>query len=162
MESMAATQRKSSWVPWIFVLGMAVTVVVNGALVYFAFSSWSGLTTERPYERGLAYNRNIEAQERQDALGWNLTASLRRDRDDVVLAVAAENGARRALDGLAIAVALERPMGAAGERRVDLKPAGDGRYVARVGALQKGQWDARIVAIAGADRVFLTQRLFLP
>jgi hypothetical protein len=41
----ASTERKSSWIPWIFVGGMLVVVVVNGFMAFYAISTFTGLTT---------------------------------------------------------------------------------------------------------------------
>ena len=43
---------------------------VNGAMIWIALSSWTGLATNQPYDKGLTYNRNLEAAARQAALGW--------------------------------------------------------------------------------------------
>ncbi|MBT3306984.1 MAG: nitrogen fixation protein FixH, partial [Alphaproteobacteria bacterium] len=34
---------------------------VNAVLVFFALSSWPGLTTDKAYEEGIAYNRTLDA-----------------------------------------------------------------------------------------------------
>ncbi|MCW8952841.1 MAG: FixH family protein, partial [Rhodospirillales bacterium] len=56
----AANNRKPGWwYPWIFVGGMTIVVIVNGIMIYFALSTFTGLETRNHYEKGLAYNTNI-------------------------------------------------------------------------------------------------------
>ena len=52
-------------------LGFFATVfVVNGAMIYSAVSTHSGLVANEPYRKGLHYNERIAADERQARLGW--------------------------------------------------------------------------------------------
>ena len=39
-------------------------------MIWIALSSWTGLATNQAYDRGLTYNRNLDAAARQAALGW--------------------------------------------------------------------------------------------
>lgn len=60
-------------VRWYFIGFFAVIVLVNGVMMTLALRTHSGLITKHPYEKGLAYNRVIEAQAKQDRLGWQGT-----------------------------------------------------------------------------------------
>ena len=50
---------------------------VNGAMIYAAVSTYSGVVANEPYRKGLHYNERIAADERQARLGWTESA---RDR----------------------------------------------------------------------------------
>jgi nitrogen fixation protein FixH len=156
------TPNRSRHLPWIFVGGMLVVVAVNAVLIYFAFSTWSGLATSHAYERGRGYNKALQAMERQDALGWSLRASLRPDAAGGELVIDAVDRQVQPLRGLAVEVTLVRPLGAAEKHRVELVPSGDGRYAARLPSLARGQWDAMITATATGERMLMTQRLAVP
>jgi len=65
------------WYPWIFVGFFAVIVTVNGIMMFFAFSSWSGLETEGHYSKGLVYDDNIAATKAQKALGWDVELQVK-------------------------------------------------------------------------------------
>lgn len=58
------------WIPWTFAAGFLLVVAVNGVMIWLAASTWTGLVTERAYDRGLEYNRNLEAAARMAQLGW--------------------------------------------------------------------------------------------
>jgi len=40
-------QRRSLWIPWIFIGSMLVVVAVNAMLIYYAAHTFSGLDTEK-------------------------------------------------------------------------------------------------------------------
>ena len=45
---------RGSWIPWLFVAFFAVVVAVNGAMIWLALSSWTGLAANQPYDQGPA------------------------------------------------------------------------------------------------------------
>ena len=69
---------RGSWIPWLFVVFLLVVVAANGTMIWIAVESWPGLVTPQAYEKGLIYNRNLEAAQRQVSLGWqpHLTARI--------------------------------------------------------------------------------------
>src|SRR4051794_15207153 len=85
--------RTSRFIPWIFVAGMLTVVAVNGALIYFATTTWSGMAINHAYDRGLAYNQVLAAAARQEALGWHVTAQLHAQSAGSELAIAARGEA---------------------------------------------------------------------
>ena len=58
------------WIPMIFVGGFLVIAAVNGVMIWLAVDTFTGIATERHYEKGLAYNQALAAAEVQAALGW--------------------------------------------------------------------------------------------
>lgn len=58
-------------IPWYFVIFFVFLAIINGIMVTLAFDSFSGLVTEHPYEKGIAYNKVVEAAKKQAALGWH-------------------------------------------------------------------------------------------
>lgn len=55
---------------WYFVAFFGFIAAVNAAMVTLAVRTHSGTVTDHPYEKGLAYNKIVDAKERQEALGW--------------------------------------------------------------------------------------------
>lgn len=146
------------FIPWLFAAGMAVVVAVNGVLIYFATTTWSGLSIERAYEKGLAYNRAIAAAARQEALGWKFTVRLSSEDGQTLVAVDAIDREGRPIDGLRIEATLERPVEAGTGRQVALQPAGIGHYVASLERLRPGQWQTHLVVSRGDDVAAVTHR----
>ena len=48
----------------------AFMLIANGFFVYFALTSFSGLSTDDPYKKGLNYNAALAAKEEQLARNW--------------------------------------------------------------------------------------------
>lgn len=55
---------------WYFVAFFGFVFAVNAAMVTMALRTHSGLVTDHSYEKGLAYNQVVEAEKKQEALGW--------------------------------------------------------------------------------------------
>lgn len=148
----------SRFIPWLFVAGMALVVAVNGALIYFATTTWSGLSVERAYERGVAYNRALAAAARQEALGWRVSVHLTSEGDTTRVTVEARDRDGRPVEGLRIEATLERPVEAGTRQPVALQPSGNGQYAATIGRLRPGQWQTSLVASRGEDVAAITHR----
>ena len=58
-----------------FLLFFGMIAAVNAAMVTLAIRTHTGIVTEHPYEKGLAYNEVVQAEEKQQALGWKGTIS---------------------------------------------------------------------------------------
>lgn len=56
-----------------FVAFFGFIVAVNAVMITLALRTHSGMVTDHPYEKGLAYNRVVEAEQEQAALGWKST-----------------------------------------------------------------------------------------
>jgi len=150
--------RRGRWIPWLLVAGLAVTVAVNGAMVWIALDSWPGLTTDDAYAKGLAYNRTIAARAAEAALGWQIEFEYRAGR--AVVAVSDRDG--RPINGLEVELQLRRPTHEGFDQSARLAGRGEGRYVAPVSLPLSGQWNAVVEARRGRDRVSAQARLSVP
>ncbi len=56
---------------WYFVAFFGFVAAVNAVMVTIAIRTHSGVVTEHPYEKGLAYNAVVRAEKQQAALGWS-------------------------------------------------------------------------------------------
>ncbi len=155
-------QREAVWVGLAFLAFATAVLTANGALIWFAGASWPGLVTESPYDKGLTYNRNLEAAARQAALGWQtrlvarLTGGLEgealldlRDRDGVPLA------------GADVAAAVERPIGEHLDFAVPLAPAASGTYRAGFTVPVPGVWNIHLTVRRRGELYVLDERVIL-
>lgn len=55
---------------WYFIAFFALVAAVNAAMVTVAIRTHTGTVTEHPYEKGLAYNKVVDAEAAQKKLGW--------------------------------------------------------------------------------------------
>jgi nitrogen fixation protein FixH len=149
--------RRSRWIPWLFVGGMALVVVVNGVMAYFALSTFTGVTVAKSYERGRGYNQVLEEAARQQALGWQAELALAAGRLSVRVADREGLPVAGRLDGV-----LLRPLEGT-TRPLDLVATAPGRWTAEAPSLAPGQWEARLVLHGpGEARLDIRKRLLAP
>ena len=148
--------KRSTWIPWVFVGGMLLVVVVNGFMAYTALSTFTGVTTGRSYDRGRSYNQVLAEAARQDALGWTARVAL----EGKVLTVTVADREGLPVGGRVEGV-LHRPLEGA-ELRLDFAVAGPGRFIAFAEPSAAGQWDARLTLHGErGERLDIRQRLFV-
>lgn len=140
-----------------------LVVAANGAFVYLALDSFSGLSTENAYQRGLDYNETLRAAEAQRTLGWRaeVTAeALGGGRHRIAVAFADKRGAP--LEDLTVGGSLRRPAQDGYDRQIALERVGPGRYAREVALPLAGQWDFVLSARSLAGQSFrLEERLWL-
>lgn len=148
---------RGRWIPWVFVGGMGLVVLVNLVLVYFALTTFTGVTTGQSYDRGRAYNQVLAEAARQDALGWQARVAL----DGPALTVAVTDREGLPVGGRLEGV-LQRPLEGT-DVALDFAVAGPGRFLAPVALPARGQWEARLTLHGPrGERLEIRQRLFAP
>lgn len=166
---MARPRSDGWWYPWIFVGGMALVVVVNLILVFFAVDSFTGIATEDHYRKGLAYDSAIAAERRQAERGWSMALAVEpaaaadaaaAHAADVSVTFADRHG--RPLEDLAVRAEFVRPTHEGYDTTATLTHRGGGRYGAAVALPLPGQWNARVHARRGAEEFRENRRIFLP
>jgi nitrogen fixation protein FixH len=120
---------------------------MNGALIYAAVSTNSGLVANEPYRKGLHYNERIAAQERQVGLGWAEKLDVSQDGG---IALALTDGAGRPVEGLKVETVLGRPATNRDDIRLGLIEVAPGRYEAHTAPLGAGSWLVALEARAAA------------
>ncbi|MBB4265633.1 FixH family protein [Roseospira visakhapatnamensis] len=155
------------WIPYTFVGGFAVVLVANLALLYFATTTFSGLTTRQAYVEGLAYNDRVAEDQAQAALGWTLDVALSSEVTPLpdaagraaTLRVTAEDAGGRPLDGLVITALVRRPTQQGLDQTVTLAPVGPGAYRIHLTLPKPGVWDLVFTARRGDETFRLRRRL---
>lgn len=147
--------RRSRWIPWVFVGGMLLVLLVNVGMVVSALTTFTGVTTGRAYDKGRAYNHVLEEAARQDALGWRPTLAVAGrtlrlavlDRTGQPVPGRVEGVLHRPMDGLRLPLALAAV--AAG-------------WTADVAAAQPGLWEAQVTLTdAEGHKLDIRQRVVL-
>jgi nitrogen fixation protein FixH len=107
----------------------AVVAAANAALVYAATSTFSGVEVESSYAAGLKFEHELEAVRAQDALHWNVSATLDRASDGATaLAVSVRDAAGAPVSAIAIEARLEHPADGRADHVITLQPAGPGLF----------------------------------
>lgn len=128
------------------VLFFGLIIGVDSVFISLAYRTFSGEAARNPYEAGLLYNRTLDQRRREAALGWS--ATIAEEAGDVVLVRVADR-AGRAVEGLTVTGALQRPATTRGSRTVRFAAVAPGVYRADAAPLD-GAWDLH-VTIRGAD-----------
>ena len=127
---------------------------VNIGMAVLAVKTFSGVQTEKPYENGLAFNKEIANAEAQNARHWSVTENLTRDADGVVtLKSMFKDDKGLAIGGLDITTTLKAPMDAKRDHVIVLNDRGAGLYDGKVDA-PAGQWDVETIAKKNDDIVY--------
>ncbi|MCX7374496.1 MAG: FixH family protein [Alphaproteobacteria bacterium] len=144
---------RSRWIPWVFVGGMMLVVVVNAVMVWFALSTFTGVSTPRAYDRGRTYNDVLAEAARQDALGWQSRVTLQGG----IVSVEIRDPQNAPVHGELLG-ALHRPLN---REAVPLhfQEYGPGRFTAEVVNLPAGQWEARLTLQGAAGRLDIRRRV---
>ena len=142
---------------WALLAFFGTVFAVNGALIYEAVSTHTGLVANEPYRKGLAYNERIAADERQARLGWTETIEVGRE-GHVTLALAERDG--RAVRGLKVEGVLGRPATNRQDVKLALAETAPGRYEAQAGTIGEGSWLITLEARqqTGAEPVYRSRR----
>lgn len=153
---------RGRWIPWAFVAFFGVVLAVNATMIVIALTTWPGLETKDAYQRGLAYNRTIEAAADQAALGWrvDLTFEQTGQRRGVVrLDLADRLG--NLLQRAEVRAAFVRPTEDGHDVIVDLPHHQGGRYLAEVELPLAGQWEVRARVVERGQEYRLRERIHL-
>ncbi len=147
MMASMSERRPLAWVPWAFVGAFGVVIAVNAVLIVFATRTFSGLVVEKPYQKGIEYERTLRQEEVQAALGWSTTTAFRPQTGEV--AVRYLDAAGRPMADLQVSAEIKSPLRPEAAVDLALGYKGDGWYAARAGLGPPGQREAEVTAIGG-------------
>lgn len=119
-----------------FVAFFAAIFAVNGVFLYVSLSSHPGVTSGDAYREGLKYNREIEAADRQKALGWRTAVTA--ERGIVALTLHDRSGA--AVHGADVALTIRRPAHDGADTARATREIGPGLYAATQPVPDAGRW----------------------
>lgn len=151
-------ERRSRWIPWTFVWGFVVVLAANGIMVFFAFDSFTGVSTDDSYRRGLGFNKQLEAQQRASELAWQVAARMDKTAAGRRLVLALRDKAGRPLSSASVRAEFRRPIERGLDFAVALKPLGEGRYDAPVHAPRPGQWQVTFHIALGGESIVAERR----
>lgn len=119
----------------------AVVVLVNGAMIYSAISTHSGVVSAEPYRKGLHYNDRVRADENQQRMGWADNLTIERN-GQIELTLSNADGVP--VRGMDVRLVIGRPTTNRHDVSVELVSAPAGHYEARINALPPGLWIAAL------------------
>ena len=130
-------------IPLYFVAFFLVVAIIDGILVYLATSTHSGLVTENAYKKGLNYNQQIAAFNKQVLTGWSGEIGFNNETLSFKLI---DKGGEPIVGAKVVAHVLRSTMSGL-DFKVTLQDQGKGRYEVKGANFPlKGQWDIIVVA----------------
>jgi len=138
-----------------------VTFAVNGALIYAALSTLTGVDTDSAYQAGLKFEQEVAEAAAQDARHWQVDAKLAHSPAGERVDLSARDAGGQPLAGMDASVIFERQTDRRLDRRVVLVEDAAGRFhgSAEVAA---GQWDLVIELTHQGEQMFRSKsRIFL-
>ncbi len=134
------TRRFTGWHMTALLVGFfAIVIAVNFGMAWTATRGFGGVVVENSYIASQDYNRWIDEQRREDALGWKAVVS--RDADGRLVIET------RGIPADAVVVAhLRRPLGPPEDRTVALVRSGPASL--RSPGTESGRWIVRLEASA--------------
>ena len=146
----------------ILILFFGMIFTVNGAMVYYAVTTFSGEVDPHPYEHGLAYNRDIATAEAQAARHWQVAAHITGASGTKTVEAIFRDRNGHALTGLAVIAKLEFATDMIRDRSLVLTEATPGAYRGRI-AIANGEWTLVIDAKRNEEQVFRSRnRITIP
>jgi nitrogen fixation protein FixH len=133
-----------------------IIFAVNGTFVYFAVSTWPGLSQSDAYEKGLRYNEVIREAQIQKELGWRSDVSIARNG---AIRVQLLDRDGRSVDVKDAEVTIERPLGDVAARTISLSKNADGAFSAQTTPLPSGIWYATVSAAGARGASYHMQHL---
>ncbi len=152
------------WLAGFFLL----VIIMNIIMVYLGNQSWTGLTTEKAYDKGIKYNDVIEEAAKQTALGWSVTigpvVETRQQEGTANIQLAAEVVGKggETLPGLEVSARLTRPTSEGSDQSVDFSSENGRRYSAQVALPLRGQWDVHLTARNSQGTYRVRHRIHIP
>ena len=129
---------KDKWILICFLAFFGTVFAVDGFFVYTAITTQTGLVTEKPYEKGLAYNELLSQANNQPEL--NEKASY--DTPNLSWKIADKAG--NAIQNATVTARIIRPVQEGLDFDVVLRHVGGGRYSAPLSLPEKGAWVAKL------------------
>lgn len=161
--SMSETRKPGWWYPYIFVAGFMVVLAVNFTMAWFANSTFSGLSTDNAYEKGLAYNKTLATRREEEALKWDVGLQVDPAANHGAhLTITYKDAKGQPVDGLSVKAEFVRPTAKGHDRDVALAPVGPGAYATQQELPLPGVWDLTIVASGKEIPYTVSRRIVVP
>ncbi len=127
----------------------AFMLIANGFFVYFALTSFSGLSTDDPYKKGLNYNQALAAKEKQQARGW--ISDLRVDEvnaGEILIKLTVLDAAGKVVEFSKTEAVLRRPAVQGEDIHLNFTKQ-ENALVSRVKLEKLGNWDLKLLLHGG-------------
>lgn len=139
----------------LWLVGFFVVVfAANAVMVRAAISTFGGVETLSSYQAGLQFEQEAGRAQRQDALHWRVSGTLKRNgAGEAVLDLTARDANGAPLTGLTADARLAHPADDRLDHVIKISALGNGVFHGE-SAAQPGRWELIIDLYRGDERVF--------
>lgn len=150
------------WIPWYFFGFFVLLTFVLVPMCLIAVKTYSGVVTEHAYEKGLAYNKAIDAKEKMEALHWQGDLKVGAwQKGHVPVDFTLRDAAGKPIKGADVEIWFARPTQAKLDQKAKMTMQADGRYLVDMLLPEDGLWDVRISAKVDGQVFQLSKRVIL-
>jgi nitrogen fixation protein FixH len=161
-QAMTSHAGRDRWIPRAFVAFFGVVLAANGAMIWIAFATWTGLETEGAYQKGLAYNRTLAAAKAQEELGWRVAlnvAAIGGVAAELELKLVDRHG--NVMEDARVTAAFVRPTHAGYDLELVVSHIHAGVYGAEAALPFAGVWELHLTVESGDDTYRMRRRIYL-
>lgn len=163
MNQPQSTPRPSDrWIPWYIAAFFVVLTLTLVPMCIIAVRTNTGVVTENAYEKGIAYNKIIQAEEQQDSLKWQGGLSVTPASGKAMMDFRLKDASGKPLDKAAVKLWLVRPAQGGMDQQATMQDHGDGAYQAEIQLPQRGLWEARVSATLDGHNYQVVKRIVIP
>ena len=139
----------------LMVLGFfAIVIGANMIMAYDAITTFSGLQSPKPYENGLAFNREIARAKAQSDRQWTADATINTRPDGTTaISVHLTDAKGSPLRGYELTASLNSPTDIRRDHRMILAEGNSGDYMGS-SLIERGQWDMAIEARQNGETLY--------
>lgn len=138
----------------LIVLFFGAIFAVNGAMVYFAISTFPGLEVASSYRAGQEYEAEVAAGKAQTDRRWRVGGSVVPEGPGARVAFDFVDSVGAAIEGLTVAVHLVHAVDPTHDHVATLSEVSPGHYQTDLADVPDGHWSLEIEALRGDDRLF--------
>ena len=155
--SLAASRMLTGRKFFAILLGAFIAVAaVNGLMIWYAESSWTGLVSDSAYEQGLGFDRMLAESRAEATLARQGAIAYDAGKGRLTVTLADQAGAP--LTGLQLSAQWLRPTREGFDRTIALTELAPGRYGAAIRPPLPGQWDVRVTVMDRGRTHFHAQK----
>ena len=143
--------KNAAWIPWAIIAFFASFMLLLGSFAWIALHTYPGEATDDAYNKGLAYNHDLQSAAAQDALGWESSLQLVPQGHVVEIEFTLRDASGNPITNASIIARARRATQAGHDTQISLKTGGKGLYRGRMKLDWPGAWDIRVSATQGAD-----------
>ncbi len=140
-----------------FAAFFAFIAAADAIMITLALRTHKGLVTEHPYEKGLSYNKVIDAYEAQASLGWDGKISYGKGK--LKFSLRDKSGQLVVLDK--VSANLVRLGGNTADVITSLAKRDDGKWQVAIDLPLPGLWEVSVFAQQGDKKFQQTKRIYV-